>query len=68
MQLESDGVYPDTHEYGGGGGYGLVQWTPASKLKNWASARGLDYRTVNTQFQRLKWELENGEQFYLGAI
>lgn len=25
-------------------GYGLGQWTPATKLKNWAESRGLPYR------------------------
>ena len=63
MQGES-GIIADCDEKGGGGGYGLVQWTPKSKLVNWANARGLNYRTVETQCQRIQWELENGEQFY----
>lgn len=63
MQGES-GIIADIDEISGGGGYGLVQWTPKSKLVNWANARGLNYRTVETQCQRIQWELENGEQFY----
>ena len=63
MQAES-GIVADIDEYGGGGGYGLVQWTPKSKLTNWASARGLNYRAVDTQCARIQWELNNGEQFY----
>lgn len=63
MQGES-GIIADMNEVGGGGGYGLVQWTPKSNLTNWANARGLNYRTVNTQCQRIQWELENGQQFY----
>ena len=63
MQGES-GIIADIDEISGGGGYGLVQWTPKSKLVNWANARGLNYRSVDTQCQRIQWELENGEQFY----
>lgn len=63
MQGES-GIKADIDEIGGGGGYGLVQWTPKSKLVNWANARGLNYRSIETQCQRIQWELENGEQFY----
>ena len=63
MQGES-GIIADIDEISGGGGYGLVQWTPKSKLVNWANARGLNQRTVETQCQRIQWELENGEQFY----
>ena len=63
MHWESDGLQPDINEMGGSG-YGLVQWTPGTKLKTWAEERGLDYTTVNTQCQRIQWELENGEQYY----
>ncbi|MCL1841381.1 MAG: phage tail tip lysozyme [Propionibacteriaceae bacterium] len=40
------------------GGYGLVQWSPATKLLNWAKAKDLDYRTVATQCARIKWEVD----------
>ncbi|EHJ00328.1 Peptidoglycan-binding domain 1 protein [Clostridium sp. DL-VIII] len=63
MQGES-GIIADKNEAGGGGGYGLVQWTPKSVLTNWASQNGLDYKTVDTQCRRIQWELENGQQFY----
>ena len=43
-------------------GYGLFQWTPATKLISWAS--GQDYTTGETQMARLKYEIENGIQYY----
>ncbi|GAA0077664.1 hypothetical protein UT300005_20420 [Clostridium sp. CTA-5] len=63
MQGES-GIIADINERGGGGGYGLVQWTPKSNLTNWANGNGLNYRTVDTQCRRIQWELENSQQFY----
>ena len=36
---------PDIHAYNGDGGYGLVQWTPGSKLRNWAQSNGLNFKT-----------------------
>lgn len=45
-------------------GYGFVQWTPATKLKSWADARGLDYRSGDAQVQRIIWETEeDGRQW-----
>lgn len=62
MQTES-GIIPDIDEAGGGGGYGLVQWTPKSKLVDWANANGLDYRTLETQCKRIQYEVENEIQW-----
>lgn len=45
------------------GGFGLVQWTPATKLKTWADANGKDYTNINTQLERIEWELANNEQW-----
>jgi len=63
MQAES-GLIADIDELSGGGGYGLVQWTPKSKLTSWADANGLDYKNIGTQCQRIQWELANSEQYY----
>lgn len=63
MQSES-GIMPDIDEISGGGGYGLVQWTPKSKLVDWCNARGLDYRTIDSQCQRIQWEVENNVQWF----
>lgn len=45
------------------GGFGLVQWTPATKLKSWADDNGLDYQHIDTQLERIEWELANGQQW-----
>ena len=45
------------------GGYGLVQWTPATNLIDWAEKQGLDYKTVSTQCARLKYEADQDQQF-----
>ena len=44
-------------------GYGLVQWTPATKLISWAQAAGQDYTKGETQMERIKYEYENGVQW-----
>lgn len=42
------------------GGYGLVQWTPYTKLSNWAS----DWQTNHTrQLDRIEYERANGLQW-----
>lgn len=46
------------------GGYGLVQWTPATKYINWAQSNGLVYQDVISQCKRLEWEVANSQQFY----
>lgn len=45
-------------------GYGLFQWTPSTKLISWAQGTGQDYTTGETQMARLKYEIENGVQYY----
>lgn len=44
-------------------GYGLVQWTPATKLISWAEGEGLDYTSGDVQLQRIDWEVANNEQW-----
>ena len=46
------------------GGYGLVQWTPATNYFDWAKKQGLDHKTVSTQCARIKYEADHGEQFF----
>jgi LysM repeat protein len=46
------------------GGFGLVQWTPATKLQDWAAANNLDYTQGDTQLQRIAYEIANNIQWY----
>ena len=67
MQTESTinpGIWQSLNEGNTAGGFGLVQWTPATNLINWANESGLDYAHIDTQLRRIEWELENGEQYY----
>ena len=42
------------------GGYGLVQWTPATNYINWASG---DYSTMDNNLSRIIYELTNNLQY-----
>lgn len=46
-------------EWGPETGYGIAQWTPASKLYNWCVANGYDYTTLEGQCARLYYEMTN---------
>ena len=68
MQAES-GVNPGRWENDNvgnlSGGFGLVQWTPATKLRNWidlAFGDG-DYTNGDYQLERIIYELNNGLQY-----
>lgn len=45
-------------------GYGLVQWTPATKLISYADSIGASYSDIDTQLQRIIYEKNNGIQYY----
>ncbi len=45
------------------GGYGLVQWTPATKLLNWCTANKLDHTQTLSQCNRILYELNNNAQY-----
>lgn len=62
------GMNPGLYEgrkIGDSNGFGLVQWTPGTKLRNWLAEEGLtpDYDPRN-QIWRMAWEMQNGEQWY----
>lgn len=44
-------------------GYGLVQWTPATKFLNWCDDNGLDPSHMNSALKRIEYELENDIQW-----
>ena len=66
MRHESS-INPDMYEYGydwnADRGFGLVQWTPRSKLSNWCDARGLDFRKGDAQMQRINYEVTQNIQW-----
>lgn len=67
MQTESTinpGIWQSLDSGNTSMGFGLVQWTPATKLINWASGRDLDYTAMDTQLERIEYELANGIQYY----
>ena len=52
---------------GWSGGYGLTQWTPYSKYTNWCSERGLKYWDMDSQLERIIYEIDNGIQWGLAS-
>lgn len=51
---QANGRYP---------GFGLVQWTPHTKLVTWANTQRLDYTEMDTQLERIEYEVANGLQY-----
>ena len=67
MQTESSlnpGIWQGLDEGNMSGGYGLVQWTPASKFISWADSNGYAQDDYSGQLARIVWEEQNGEQYY----
>lgn len=66
MRVESS-INPNIWEYGYDHsterGFGLVQWTPATKLITWANALTLDYKDGDTQLFRIDYEVDNNIQY-----
>ena len=66
MESESTinpGIYENLDASSDTNGFGLVQWTPNTKYKEWADANGYAYDDINGQVARIKYELENGLQW-----
>jgi hypothetical protein len=66
MRHESS-INPDIWEFGYNHswerGFGLVQWTPASKYINWAQASGLDWTLGDSQLSRIDYEVNENIQW-----
>jgi RHS repeat-associated protein len=41
------------------GGFGLLQWTPSTKLTDWAKKNKLDPHRLDTQLERILYEVKN---------
>lgn len=67
MQAESTinpGIWENLEEGNLDRGYGLVQWTPATKFLDWCDHKGLDPTTPQSAVDRINYELENKLQWY----
>lgn len=65
MQRESTinpGIWQSNNVGNMNGGYGLVQWTPATKYINWITP-GDDPSTMDNNLSRILYELENDLQW-----
>lgn len=66
MQSESTinpGIWQSLDEGNMNMGFGLVQWTPASKYINWANGRKLPYREMDSNLARIQYEVDNNIQW-----
>lgn len=67
MQTESTinpGIWQGLQSGNMSGGYGLVQWTPASKYIDWANNGGIPYEDMDSQLARILYEMDNHVQWY----
>lgn len=70
MQSESSinpGIWQNLDEGNLNDGYGLVQWTPASKYIDWANSNGYALGGMEGQIARFDYEVENQIQWYATA-
>lgn len=57
------GIWQSLREGNVSGGYGLVQWTPATKFLEWCDTFGHDPEHMDSALKRIEYELENGLQW-----
>ena len=64
---EESGINPGIWEYlkkgNLSGGYGLTQWTPATKIINWLNENGYEIDSGIGQMLRIVWEKDNEQQW-----
>jgi hypothetical protein len=66
MQTESSinpGIWQNLDEGNTSLGFGLVQWTPATKMRNWATSNGLNPDEMDSNIQRIIYEVQNNIQW-----
>jgi hypothetical protein len=66
MQTESTinpGIWQNLDQNNLNVGFGLVQWTPASKYTSWATSNGYQWNDIKGQLNRLDYEIQNGLQW-----
>lgn len=61
FQYESGGLHIGAVEAGGGGGWGLAQWTPKSSGESIANAHHWDFNTAEGQCQVVNYQINNGD-------
>ena len=62
MQVESyicPGIWQDKQENDDTDGFGLTQWTPATKFFQWACENGFLYDDIDAQIERILHEVRN---------
>lgn len=67
MESESginSGIWQGLDEGNLSGGYGLVQWTPATKYLDWCTANNLTPSAMNSNLLRILYEVVNHLQWY----
>lgn len=66
MQRESTinpGIWQNLNEGNRDGGFGLVQWTPASKLIDWAELNNWDEAHIEVQCMKIHYEMTDNIQY-----
>lgn len=66
LQTESTmnpAIWESLNEGNLSGGFGLVQWTPATKYLDWASSNGLTPELMESNLQRILYEVTNNIQW-----
>ena len=61
MQRESITINPGRWQDGGGSGYGIVQWDPATKYLNWAAKNGYSEISLIGQIEYLVCSMQPGQ-------
>lgn len=69
MDQESN-INPGFSQRGGGTGYGLVQWTPGTRWKNWADLNGYAYNDGYGQLAKIQEEMtaSNQDEWYKTSV